>query len=125
MDDFAVVVFSLKSSFDRVRPSFLDGSVHPPITVPAHPSYPSAHAGQSHMIVFLLEELGISRPLIEQCVKDACLISKRREMGGLHYPSDTAAGVLVARQFVDLLLQNPDFVTLLDNAKTEWPTSKE
>ena len=121
MDDFAVVVFSLKSSFDRVRPSFLDGSVHPPISVPAHPSYPSAHAGQSHMIVFLMEALGIARPVIEQCLQDACMISKRREMGGLHYPSDTAAGVLVARQFVDVLLQNPDFVTLLDDAKAEWP----
>ena len=53
------------------------------------------------------------------------IMSHPIESGGLHYPSDTAAGVMVARQFVDLLLQNPDFVTLLDNAKTEWPTSKK
>jgi membrane-associated phospholipid phosphatase len=48
-------------------------------------------------------------------------VSRNREVLGLHYPSDSFAGVIIAKQSLPLLLQCPILQhTLLPRAQAEW-----
>ena len=47
-------------------------------------------------------------------------IARNREIAGLHYPSDSKAGVILAGQLFKKLMKNPDFAERLKIAKTEW-----
>jgi acid phosphatase (class A) len=112
------LLFKLKLRFDRVRPSILDPRLKPVLEVPGHPAYPSGHASQAFFIACLLAEL--DPPNREVYLADATAIAKRREIAGFHYPSDTAAGALLARQVLDVLLVQRQFQALLEKARAEW-----
>tara|TARA_B100000035_G_C20906996_1_gene512117 strand:+ start:149 stop:823 length:675 start_codon:yes stop_codon:yes gene_type:complete len=93
------IIFHLKLKYDRVRPSFFDERVNNWIDVPEHPSYPSGHSVQSHVIAYLMgKKYPEKRKFYE---KIANRISVNREIGGLHYPSDTEYGKIIARHIVD------------------------
>ena len=47
-------------------------------------------------------------------------VSRNREVLGLHYPSDTRAGKIVADRSLKLLLQCPSVKDLIIQAKLEW-----
>ncbi len=47
-------------------------------------------------------------------------IARNREIAGLHYPSDSKAGAMLAGQLYKKLMSNPEFVEHLKVAKTEW-----
>jgi hypothetical protein len=47
-------------------------------------------------------------------------ISRNREVLGLHYPSDSAAGKLLADQTYLLLKSRPIVQTIIDWAHAEW-----
>lgn len=121
--DLTVVVFFEKRHFDRVRPSMLEPNIKPVIDVPNHPSYPSGHSTQAHLIALLLSELVPDRE--KSLLEKADAIAKNREIAGLHYPSDSEAGRQLARQFKDLILENPEFEKLLEQAKQEWSNNSE
>ncbi len=116
--DLQIVIFSLKHRFDRVRPSVLDPKLGHLFPVPDHPAYPSGHSTQAYTIAFMLRELDPEHA--DACLADALRIARNREIAGFHYPSDTDAGRLAARQLVDLLLADPEFRTLVEDAKREW-----
>lgn len=117
--DLAVVTFDLKKKFNRVRPSIMKKELGHAIEIPAHPAYPSGHAIGAYTMAYLLQELDPSSA--KDYLKDAKRISENREIAGLHYPSDSEAGRLVARQLVDQFLANPNFKRQFLNAKSEWP----
>lgn len=116
-----VVLLQQKLLFNRVRPSHLDPSLSLAIELPNHPAYPSGHATQAYLIAHLLSILD---PQHEAAyMQSAASIAKNREIAGVHYPSDSKAGRLLARQLFTLFLEDETFVQLLEEAKTEWPTS--
>ncbi len=117
--DLAIVTFALKKRFNRVRPSFLEKTLGHAIEIPAHPAYPSGHAIGAYTMAYLLQELDPTSA--ETYLKNAQRISENREIAGLHYPSDSEAGRLVARQLVDQLLSKASFQRQLQKAKSEWP----
>ncbi len=121
--DMEMVVFQLKSAFNRVRPNHLSPDLAPSIVVPGHAAYPSGHATQAHLLAYLLMELAPGQT--EKLIEDAAQIAKNREIAGVHYPSDSEAGQLLARQVVDNLLKNNAFVILLDAAKLEFGAEPE
>jgi hypothetical protein len=93
------IIFHLKLKYYRIRPSFFDKRVKPWIDVPEHPSYPSGHSTQTHIIAYLMgNKYPEKRKFYE---KIANRISVNREIGGLHYPSDTKYGKIIARHIVD------------------------
>jgi acid phosphatase (class A) len=47
-------------------------------------------------------------------------IARNREIAGLHYESDTAAGVAIARSILPLLATTARYQTTRDAAKLEW-----
>lgn len=120
--DLAVAVFTFKHRFNRVRPSILGKQMGKDfgnlIDIPAHPAYPSGHATGAFTMAYLLQELDPKNARVY--LKDALRIARNREIAGLHYPSDTEAGRLLARQIADALLANPRFQTLLKSARSEW-----
>jgi len=116
--DITIILLSLKKDYDRVRPNILDSAIDPIIPVPRHPAYPSGHSTQAHYFAYILVKLLPSKT--NEILGQADIIAKHREIAGLHYPSDSKAGAMLARQFVDLLLQNKNFQLLLEQAKKEW-----
>ncbi len=117
-NDLNIVIFTLKNKFDRVRPNILDSNIDPVIDVPQHPAYPSGHSTQTHLLAFILTKLS---PKKDKEFKDrADQISLDREVAGLHYHSDSVAGDKVAQQIMSMLLQNLEFMKLLNDAKSEW-----
>jgi hypothetical protein len=78
----------------------------PPVPVPGHASYPSGHSTQAHLIAHCA---GLVLPTAVQTVLQTNLgaladrIGRNREIAGLHYPTDTAAGVTLAHGIAGLL----------------------
>jgi acid phosphatase (class A) len=56
----------------------------------------------------------------DEFLKDAYDMAHSREIIGVHYPSDSEASRLLARQLVDMLFKNEKFLKDFALAKTEW-----
>ena len=115
--DIGTVALILKEKYDRVRPSILRPEIDPGIEVPGHPAYPSGHSTEAHMMAFLLAEIMPEKT--EIFMRDAGAIAKNREIIGVHYPSDSAAGLETARQFMELLRQDSKFQKELPRMREE------
>lgn len=89
------IIFHFKTKFNRVRPSYYDNRVKPWLSVPNHPSYPSGHSVQSFMIAHILSKKYPHKKFIY--FSRAKQISLNREIMGLHYPSDTKYGKIIAK----------------------------
>ena len=102
-----MVAMYWKSQFNRARPSQVFPLLLPPISVPAHPSYPSGHATQSHLIAELVAGTlpGILGNAIRPTLKAmAVRIAENREIAGLHYESDSEAGRELAENIAPMIL---------------------
>ncbi len=118
LDEINPVVMRVKNKLDRVRAHKLDPTLTTAIDVPEHGAYPSGHSTQAHAIAFLLTAMAPDRQA--ELESDALRVAVNREIAGVHYPSDSAAGRLLARQIVDLMLGNSEFAALVESAKREW-----
>lgn len=112
-----------KKKFNRIRPSVLEPLVAPVFSVPLHPAYPSGHSAEAFMIANLLSKLDPARTAAYE--RSALEIGMDREIAGVHYPSDTAAGAELARKTTDLLFKNPEFLSLFEAAKKYWDSAPE
>ncbi|UWU73665.1 phosphatase PAP2 family protein [Bradyrhizobium huanghuaihaiense] len=134
----ALIAMHYKAHFNRPRPTQVVPGFMSPIQHGGHASFPSGHATQAHVFATLLSKvmpqaLGFSDPIpgfAGRTTIDKTLgaladrISRNREIAGLHYPSDTKAGVKLAAAIIDKILLDreylPKFTKLVDNAKAEW-----
>lgn len=106
-----------KRRFARPRPSTQRPGFETVIADPPHPAYPSGHATQIHTITGVLSGL---RPGCAEAYRlFAAGVALRREVAGVHYPSDTRAGELIAGTLVPLLLAHPDLSGPLRGAERE------
>ncbi|MCY4524250.1 MAG: phosphatase PAP2 family protein [Halobacteriovoraceae bacterium] len=111
-------VFHFKFEFDRVRPSFLENKIIPTINIPPHPAYPSGHATEAYILALVLSEID---PNKKKSFKNSAFeIAENRVYAGVHYPSDSAAGKILAEKIFDLLLQNEKYKILLDLGKKNY-----
>jgi len=144
------LVMHYKGVFNRPRPSRLAPQLMPPIDVPGHAAFPSGHATQSHLIALCLKEVvpvsawkalnasggewlnpttGLSMGPIFRIAER---LARNREVLGLHYPSDSLAGKLLAQAAHPLIVDTlsrikagtntmtPAGFDLLAAAKAEW-----
>jgi membrane-associated phospholipid phosphatase len=113
-----------KREFNRVRPSQISPALLPPIDIPGHAAFPSGHATEGHMIAYCLTEVmpaAARTPAQSPLMMMAQRIARNREVLGLHYPSDSAAGKLLAEKSFEILMQCPSVKNeIIPKAKAEW-----
>ncbi len=100
-------VVKYKKRFSRPRPSQLDPNLILVVENPGHAAYPSGHATQSMLSALIL---GLIDPKNSQTYIDyAHAMAKRREVAGVHYPSDSSQGQKLAKQVLHKLIKIPKF----------------
>ena len=115
-----------KGKNDRPRPSQLCPALMPPLAVPGHASFPSGHSTQAHLMALCMTDvfgtLPMAGPMNDDLWTLADRIARNREIAGLHYPSDTKAGVDLGTA-VHALLQpatQTRYQASVAAAKLEW-----
>jgi len=102
MEKVSEIAAFMKYSYNRPRPFQLawhyDIELYPMDSISAwSAAYPSGHTTQAEML--RLYYTNLYPELAEEFMRVAALISRTRMIGGMHYPSDIAAGILLARWF--------------------------
>jgi membrane-associated phospholipid phosphatase len=107
-----------KSRLKRARPPQLEPRLRPMVDIPRHAAYPSGHSTQSHLIALVLEQVTGRADIGKALFEAADRIAQNREYAGIHYASDSAAGVVLARALMPLFIeQHQDEV---GRARDEW-----
>ena len=101
--DTEAVLLDLKRRFGRRRPNAVLAAIRPVIPVPWHASYPSGHATQAVVIARLLARLAPAST--GDLMEFAFRVGHNREVAGVHYPSDTAAGFSLGWQLAAAFLE--------------------
>lgn len=120
-----------KKHYSIARPSQIYPALMPPVPVPGHPSYPSGHATQAHLMALSVEALlkdaadGGQQPETV-ATRLARRIARNREIAGLHYGSDSFAGEQLATKLWAFINSNGAVkADLIANVQTkalgEWP----
>ncbi|MBK1661201.1 phosphatase PAP2 family protein [Paracraurococcus ruber] len=107
----------------RPRPSHLLPALLSPLPTPGHPSHPSGHSTQAHLMALCLSNAlqGARKDVLSPLLKTlAGRIGRNREIAGLHYPSDTKAGAHLADIIFDILKDLPHYKTTHGQAEMEW-----
>jgi acid phosphatase (class A) len=106
-----------KRKFSRLRPATLRPELGATIPDPPHPAYPSGHSTQIHTLAGLLATL---RPECEGAYRlFAAGVAFRREIAGVHFPSDTRAGEILAGSLLPHVLSHPDISEVTGVARNE------
>ena len=109
-------MWSFKFKFNRARPVALDSNIKN-LENTMWPAYPSGHATFSYTNAFLLEELFPENKDI--IYEDAYQCAHSREVLGVHFPGDSEAGRILARQLINEMLKSEKFRNDLKLAKEE------
>jgi acid phosphatase (class A) len=99
---------------NQLEPRLLNADIEV-VPVPGHPAYPSGHSFQSHLAAMALATVST-----RDGTSLADSIAKNREVAGLHYPSDSAAGKRLAEALWPLFSRNPHIMKCMEAAKAEW-----
>lgn len=115
--DASYFIWSLKYKYLRVRPNVLDADIHN-LEETDWAAYPSGHAANSYVNAYIYQEL--APEFSDIFLKDAYDMAHSREILGVHFPSDSEASRIFARQFVNLLFQQENFKSDFQKVKEEW-----
>lgn len=124
-DNADAPIYYFKHMFRRGRPAMCCDDIKPLFTeadgdyYPKHPAYPSGHSTKAHAVAYFYARLFPA--LTDDLFRAAAAVARNREVAGLHYPSDSLAGKLLAGQLVDALFTNAKFQTAAALARAEWP----
>ena len=110
-------LWSLKYKYERVRPYTVDPKIHD-LEESFASSYPGGHVSFAYIYAFIYQELAPEFTDVFICHAQA--MAHAREIIGVHYPSDSEAARIFARQFVNMLLQNKKFMDEFQLVKNEW-----
>jgi membrane-associated phospholipid phosphatase len=115
-----MVALYWKDKYKRLRPAQAFPALTPAISTPPHPSYPSGHSTQAHLIWLCLR--GVVPDALDTLTAHlAARIAQNREIAGVHYSSDTRAGRLLASATFERLCKINAFIDIQERARTfEW-----
>ncbi len=114
--DAEYLIWKHKNYFVRIRPYKLEPKLKN-LEETNWAAYPSGHATNSYVNAFLFSEL---LPEFNSFfIKDAYDMAHSREIIGVHYPSDSESGRILAWQLVKRLMTNEKFKEDFDAAKEE------
>lgn len=117
--DASFFIWSLKYKHLRVRPYVLEPALKN-LEETNWAAYPSGHAANSYINAYIYSELAPA--FADVFLKDAYDMAHSREIIGVHYPTDSEASRILARQFVNKLMANAAFQKEFELAKKEWAT---
>lgn len=115
--DASYFIWAFKYKYLRVRPYVLEANIEN-LEDANWAAYPSGHAANSYINAYIYQEL--APEFAEVFVKDAFDMAHSREIIGVHYPSDSEASRVMARQLVNKLFQNEKFLRDFALVKNEW-----
>jgi hypothetical protein len=122
------VAMGVKGYYRMRRPSQVYPYILPIVDPPNHPSFPSGHSTQGHLISGLLKQALTMRPGPQPSQSAIALdhladrVARNREIAGVHYPMDSDCGAFIAGICVAMLMALPAtsmFKILLAKATTE------
>lgn len=114
--DAEFVIWKFKNYFLRIRPGKLEPGLAYLEETP-WAAYPSGHATNSYVNAYLYAAL---IPEFESFfLKDAYDMAHSREIIGVHYPSDSESGRLLAYELIQRLMKNEQFQKDFAAAKEE------
>jgi len=115
--DATIAAWDSKYAYQRPRPSVADPTLTTTLAPPRSPSYPSEHAAvagaASRVLAYLFPD--DSQALMAQALEAA----RSRELAGVQYPSDTAAGLELGRKVADLVIERAKH----DGSEVAWTGS--
>jgi acid phosphatase (class A) len=114
--DAEYYIWKYKNYFLRIRPYKLETKLNN-LEETNWAAYPSGHATNSYVNAYLYSAL--LPEFSSFFIKDAYDMAHSREIIGVHYPSDSESGRVLAYQLVQRLLANKEFRTDFDAAKAE------
>ncbi len=101
--DATIAAWDSKYTYRRPRPGAADPTLATTVATPRSPSYPSEHAvvagAAARVLAYLFPDHG--RALTAQAEEAA----RSRELAGVQYPSDTAAGLELGHKVADLVIE--------------------
>ncbi len=119
--DSAYAIWKYKNYFLRIRPYKLEPQLKY-LEETNWAAYPSGHATNSYVNAYLYQRL--IPEFADIFYKDAYDMAHSREIIGVHYPSDSESGRVLAWQLVDRLFQNKKFLGDLEKVKTEIKSAR-
>lgn len=114
--DAEYYIWKYKNYFLRIRPYKLEPSLNN-LEETNWAAYPSGHATNSYVNAYLYAEL--LPDFAPFFLKDAYDMAHSREIIGVHYPSDSESGRLLAYELIKKLMKNDKFKTDFLAAKAE------
>src|SRR5688572_7649523 len=115
--DASYFIWTYKYKFLRIRPYVIEPAIDN-LEETNWAAYPSGHAANSYVNAYIYQEL--APEFLEVFIKDAYDMAHSREIIGVHYPSDSEASRMLARQLVNKLFQNEKFLKDFEQVKKEW-----
>ncbi len=115
--DASYFIWALKFKYARIRPNVLEKDIQN-LEETDWAAYPSGHAANSYINAYIYQEL--APEFTDVFVKDAYDMAHSREIIGVHFPSDSEASRIFARQFVNKLFANEQFLRDFAEVKKEW-----
>jgi hypothetical protein len=116
--DAETISSAAKTLWNRPRPPLQDRDIHPVVTVPGSPSYPSGHAMRGALWSIILAKLAPEEQ--DRILARGAQIGEDRIIGGVHFPSDVAAGQKLGSTLALRLLSNPAFQRDFARAQAEF-----
>jgi hypothetical protein len=117
MKDTSEVVTAGKETYQRHRPFKTEPKLHPCSAQEKTFSYPSSHSARAMVIAMVLSEMLPERK--KALMAEGMQIGDDRALAGQHYPSDVAAGRVLAKAIFEKMEQEPKFQKALEEAKAE------
>ena len=115
--DAMVYMVEFKLKYARPRPYAIEPKLKVAQPLP-HGAFPSGHSFGSFVNAELLSRLAPDRR--EELLNSAQEFAWSRELLGVHYPSDSEAGKMLAADFVKFLFENKQFVRDFQAVRREW-----
>ncbi len=117
-NDNMYFILERKKHFARPRPTEIDPTLTTVIDNPPHPAYPSGHATQTYINALVLADFD---PENAEVYKQFAIdVAHRREIAGVHYPSDSEAGRKLAADVLARLRAIPAFEKKYQRAKASY-----
>lgn len=116
--DAMIYIIDLKLRYARPRPHHVDARIQAEDKTIPHGSFPSGHSFASHINAGVLARLAPQKR--SELFTRAHELAWSRELLGVHYPSDSEAGRVLAEDFVRFLFQSREFMRDFSAVQREW-----